>query len=343
MAQTSCKMGSSNQLEGFISWDDLKVDVERGELEVRDWGGNRSRVIVVDQSGKGDSVTVQGAVDMVPLHNSERVKIFILPGIYREKVFVPSAKPYISFIGDENRSSETVITWNNKASDKAQDGGELGTYNSASVAVESDYFCASGLTFENSIVAVPGGYGMQAVALRLSGDKALLYRVRILGTQDTLLDDQGSHYFYECFIQGSIDFIFGSARSLYQNCALHSIAQTFGAIAAHHRDSEEEDTGYSFVNCAINGTGSLFLGRAWGEYSRVIYSFCDIDDIIIPGGWSDWDQPPRQRTAVFGEYQSRGRGARGRKRVAWAKSFSFEDVRPFLDWNFIGGQQWLKL
>lgn len=63
---------------------------------------------------------------------------------------------------------------------------------------------------------MPGGFGMQAVALRIAGDKAMFYRVRILGTQDTLLDDTGSHYFYQCHIQGSVDFIFGTARSLYQ-------------------------------------------------------------------------------------------------------------------------------
>lgn len=57
---------------------------------------------------------------------------------------------------------------------------------------------------------------MQAVALRISGDKAVFYRVRILGAQDTLLDDTGSHYFYKCHVQGSVDFIFGSSRSLYQ-------------------------------------------------------------------------------------------------------------------------------
>ena len=57
---------------------------------------------------------------------------------------------------------------------------------------------------------------MQAVALRIAGDKAVFYRVRILGTQDTLLDDVGSHYFYQSYIQGSIDFIFGRARSLYK-------------------------------------------------------------------------------------------------------------------------------
>lgn len=69
---------------------------------------------------------------------------------------------------------------------------------------------------QNSVVYVPGGYGMQAVALRISGDKAMFYGVRILGTQDTLLDDSGSHYFYRSYIQGSVDFIFGRSRSLYR-------------------------------------------------------------------------------------------------------------------------------
>lgn len=69
---------------------------------------------------------------------------------------------------------------------------------------------------QNTVVAVAGGYKQQAVALRLAGDKAMLYRVRILGTQDTLLDSNGSHYFYQCYIQGSIDFIFGESRSLYR-------------------------------------------------------------------------------------------------------------------------------
>lgn len=61
---------------------------------------------------------------------------------------MPRSKPYISVIGDENQTSGTVITWNNKASDRDGGGCELGTYRSASVTVESDYFCATGITFE---------------------------------------------------------------------------------------------------------------------------------------------------------------------------------------------------
>ena len=57
--------------KNFISWNDMKVDE------------HESGVIVVDKNGGGDSVTVQGAIDMVPENNKQRVKIYILPGIYR--------------------------------------------------------------------------------------------------------------------------------------------------------------------------------------------------------------------------------------------------------------------
>lgn len=71
----------------FISWEDLRVDQPMAGLNSRDEPRrvNRTtgRVIVVDKSGKGDSATVQGAIDMVPQNNTERVKILILPGIYR--------------------------------------------------------------------------------------------------------------------------------------------------------------------------------------------------------------------------------------------------------------------
>ncbi|GKV19422.1 hypothetical protein SLEP1_g29683 [Rubroshorea leprosula] len=325
----------------FITWDDMKVDELRVSVRSGD-DYNRTRVIVVDKNGGGDSVTVQGAINMVAEYNTQRVKIFILPGIYREKVIVPKTKPYISLIGNETEASNTMITWNNKASDKDGNGCELGTYKSATVTIESDYFCAFGITFENSVVAVPGGRGWQAVALRISGDKAMFYKVRVLGTQDTLLDELGTHYFFRSYIQGSVDFIFGKGRSRYQECVLHSTANRSGAIAAHHRNSPD-DTGFSFVNCTINGTGKIYLGRPWGNYSRAIYSYCYFDDIITPPGWTDWNHPERQKTSVFGEYQCWGRGAETKDRVAWSKQFNYHQVRPYLDMKFINGEEWLRL
>ncbi|KAG4161750.1 hypothetical protein ERO13_D01G075400v2 [Gossypium hirsutum] len=334
---------SDVHVKNFISWDDIKVDEHQTRLSDSRVNHNRSRVIVVNKNGGADSVTVQGAIDMVPENNTRRVKIYILPGIYREKVTVPKCKPYISFVGNAGQMSNTIISWNDKASDKDSNGINLGTYRSASVTIESDYFCATDITFENTVVQTPGEPGMQAVALRISGDKAMFYKVKVVGTQDTLLDEIGSHYFYQCHIQGSVDFIFGKSRSLYQDCVIESTAVRSGAIAAHRRDSPDDDTGFSFVNCKINGTGRIYLGRAWGNYSRAIYSNCYFDNIINPAGWTDWNDPLRQKTVVFGEFQCRGTGANTTGRVPWSKKLSFAEAKPFLDMKFIDGPQWLRL
>ena len=62
----------------------------------------------------------------------------------------------------------------------------------------------------------PGDEGGQAVAMKISSDKAALYGCGFYSAQDTLNDDRGRHYFKDCYIQGSIDFIFGDGRSLYE-------------------------------------------------------------------------------------------------------------------------------
>ncbi|KAI3466433.1 hypothetical protein Pfo_023096 [Paulownia fortunei] len=334
---------SNDDIRNFITWDDLTVGNNRFHL--RD-AGNQKRVIVVDKNGGGDSVTVQGAVDMVPQNNAERVKIHVLPGVYSEKVHVPASKPYISFIGDPSQASGTVITWHDKASDRDSNGGTVGTWNSASVAVESDYFFKFvRFSWQNTVVAqVVGEEGYQAVALRIAGDKAMFYKARFLGSQDTLLDETGTHYFLQSFIQGSVDFLFGNARSLYQECTLSVVGLRY-AITAQSRNSANDDTGFSFVNCTVGGTGTgtIYLGRAWGDYSRVIFSYSEFDIDVIPQGWDDWGFPSRDNTVVFGEYQCRGRGANRSGRVAWSKDLSYLEAKPYLDRTFISGELWLRL
>ncbi|XP_061345989.1 pectinesterase QRT1-like [Gastrolobium bilobum] len=349
--------GVSGNTRNFITWDDFIVDEHSLSSAVS------GRVIVVDQSGNGDSPTVQGAVDMIPEDNTERVKIYIYPGTYRERVHVPRSKPFISFIGKPNitvngnelnvtangnalnvtdiANAIPIITNSTKASDKGSDGQEMGTDSTATVWVESDFFCATTLTIENLVGKDEDK--RQAVALRVDGDKVVFYRVRLVGEQDTLLDNNGTHYFYRSYIQGSVDFICGNAKSLFHECLLYSVAGFWGAIAAHHRDSADEDTGFSFVGCTINGTGSIFLGRAWGEYATTIYSYCVMDDIINPIGWSDWDIPSRQSTAMFGEYECSGKGSNRTERVEWSKALSSEEARPFLGRDYINGDRWLRL
>ena len=65
-------------------------------------------------------------------------------------------------------------------------------------------------------VPPPGAMGKQAVALRVSADAATFVGCNILGAQDTLYDQFGRHYYKDCYIEGSVDFIFGNALSLYE-------------------------------------------------------------------------------------------------------------------------------
>jgi pectinesterase len=80
-----------------------------------------------------------------------------------------------------------------------------------------------------------------------------------------------------------------------QGCTLHAVATSYGAIAASQRSSPKEDSGFSFVGCRLTGSGMLYLGRAWGRYARVVYSYCDLSGIVVPQGWSDWGDRTRTK------------------------------------------------
>lgn len=300
-----------------------------------------SYIVVDKRPGVGHFSTIQAAIDSVPQANVLRVKILITAGTYTEKVFIPYTKPFITLQGFDSNS--TIIEWGDTADKRGAEGNPIGTYNSATVAIDAPYFIAKNITFKNKApVPAPGSNNQQAVALRISGDAAVFLGCQFLGAQDTLYDHKGRHFFQDCYVEGSVDFIFGDGLSMYKGCHLHAIGAPYQALTAQNRASPQDNSGFSFVNCKVTGSGPLYLGRAWGTFSRVVYSFTFMDNIIIPKGWNDWGDPKRQATVYYGQFRCYGPGANAVGRVSWSKELTQQEAQPFLELSFIDGTEWFS-
>jgi len=66
--------------------------------------------------------------------------------ISREKVNIPAFKSYITIEGDG--AEETIVKWSDTAQTPGSNGRPLGTYGSATFAVNSPYFIAKNITFQ---------------------------------------------------------------------------------------------------------------------------------------------------------------------------------------------------
>lgn len=73
-----------------------------------------SRVsVTVSQDGTGDYCTVQEAIDAVPLSNKCRTVIRVAPGVYKQPIYVPKTKNFITLAGFN--PEDTILTWDNTA------------------------------------------------------------------------------------------------------------------------------------------------------------------------------------------------------------------------------------
>ncbi|KAH7290806.1 hypothetical protein KP509_30G064700 [Ceratopteris richardii] len=184
---------------------------------------NSSRLIIVDQFGFGHFQTIQSALDSIPANNTRFYMILITSGVYEEKVYIPRSKPFITIQG--LGSDNTIISWHDTADtvplvkerNYHRPGQRLGTFHSATVAINAPKFIARWISFQNTAAApMNTTSGGQAVALQVSGDQVAFYNCSFKGRQDTLYDHKGRHYFRNCYIEGSVDFIFGDGLSMYK-------------------------------------------------------------------------------------------------------------------------------
>uniref|UniRef100_A0A5B6ZZF5 pectinesterase n=1 Tax=Davidia involucrata TaxID=16924 RepID=A0A5B6ZZF5_DAVIN len=295
------------------------------------------KVIKVRKDGSGDFKTVTEAISSIPTGNTNRVIVWIGPGNYTEKIKIEATKPFVTLYGAPN--AMPVLVYGGTAA-------KYGTVYSGTVIAESDYFSAVNIIFVNSAPRPTGQLnGAQATAFAIAGDKAAIYNCKMYGFQDTHLDKKGRHFFKDCYIQGTYDFVFGNGKSIYLNTELHVHyikGDLQATIAAHARDSDSVDTAYVFVHCTVTGTGNhTALGRAWRPYAKVIYAYTEMSDAIKPEGWSDNSHPEFDKTLCYREYKNSGPGSNSAKRVPYSKQLNDAEAQPYLTLGFIEGSKWL--
>lgn len=315
--------------------------------------------LVVAKDGSGDFMTVQEAINAVPDYNSEEVRILVAPGIYKEKLVVPESKSHITLIA--RTEGEAIITYDDYASrPSALTGRNLGTSGSSTAYIYASYFEAVGIVFENSASnaswsAEHKGVG-QAVACLVAGDCVVFRRCKFLGHQDTLYafgrksdpkskeaqegaktqkipaNMQSRQYYEDCYIAGTVDYIFGWATAYFNRCELHCLGDGYVTAAA---TPQGQDYGYVFNECHVTAEPGVktYLGRPWRHWAQTLYLNCTLDGCVRPEGWHNWPNKETgadgSATALYAEYNSKGEGAAKSQRVKWGKQLTAKEAARY--------------
>ncbi|KAH8492161.1 hypothetical protein H0E87_021662 [Populus deltoides] len=301
--------------------------------------------IIVSGDGSGTFKTISEAIKKAPEHSNRRTIIYVRAGRYVEDNLKVGRKKWnLMFIGDG--MGKTIITGSRSVSN------HITTFHTASFAATGTGFIARDMTFENW--AGPAKH--QAVALRVGADHAVVYRCSIIGYQDTLYVHSNRQFYRECDIYGTVDFIFGNAAVVLQNCSIYArkpMASQKNTITAQNRKDPNQNTGISIHACRIlaasdlapsKGTFPTYLGRPWKLYSRTVYMLSFMGDHIHPRGWLEWDASFALDTLYYGEYMNHGPGAAVGQRVKWPGYrviTSTVEANKFTVAQFIYGSSWL--
>jgi pectinesterase len=279
--------------------------------------------------GTTEFPTIQMALDHHPFPGPHgRVLIHIAPGVYHERLNITQNHSNITLIGMGKGPEDVVIT----NSLNAKEAG--GTFFTETVEVDGTGFEADNVTFENT-----AGNTGQAVAIVVRADRAVFKHCRFLGHQDTLFADYGRQYYVDSYIEGGVDFIFGDAAAVFDHDEIHSNGRGF--LTAQSRTSANQDTGYVIVNSRVTSdpdVPSMFLGRPWRPYARVVFLRTELPANLNSAGWNNWGKTSNEQTAWFGEYENTGPGARPADWVSWSHRLTAAQARQFLPRNFLAGK-----
>ena len=184
-------------------------------------------------------------------------------------------------------AATTILAYDNHAAFNP-DGSIADTTDTPSFSVLAKDFAARNLSFANTA----GDVG-PAIALWTKGNRSHFRHCAFLGYQDTLFLNSKYTYFENCYVEGAVDVIFGRSTAVFQGCTIHSLGYGYLTAAIQGKNVPY---GYLFRQCTIQGDGgpdSVFLGRPWGAYAKVVYADCQMAIRSCPKAGMTGTIPPR--------------------------------------------------
>ncbi|WP_437919473.1 pectinesterase family protein [Sphingobacterium sp. LRF_L2] len=299
--------------------------------------------LVVAQDGSGDFKTIQEAINNVRDHAEKKVVIFVKPGIYKEKLVIPSYKRNVTLQGEDKE--HTIISFDDYSGKDFRGiditgNTKYSTYTSYTVLIAANDCTLENLTIENT-----SGRVGQAVALHTDGDRIIIRNCNILGNQDTLyLARAGTRNFVEnCYISGTTDFIFGASTVYFQNCTIESLANSYITAAS---TTYFDPFGFVFASCKLiakdKEINKVFLGRPWRPFAKTVFIDTEMGAHITPAGWHAWpgdkNFPDKEKTVFYAEGGSYGDGAKDlTKRVDWSLQLKAKEMKKYTQTHVLNG------
>ncbi|KAK3147498.1 hypothetical protein QOZ80_3BG0283100 [Eleusine coracana subsp. coracana] len=300
--------------------------------------------VTVAADGSGDFKTINEALAKVPRKSAATYVMYVKAGTYREYVSVPRDVTNLAIIGDGK--TKTVITGSKSFM------MNITTKDTATMEAIGNGFLMRGVGVENTA----GAKNHQAVALRVQSDMSAFYECQFDGYQDTLYTHTSRQYYRDCVVSGTIDFIFGNAQVVLQNCLIQvrrCMDNQQNIVTAQGRKEKRSAGGTVIHNCTIAphpefdkdaGRLKTFLGRPWKEYSRTLYIQSEIGGFVDPQGWLPWLGEFGLNTCYYAEVENHGPGADMSKRAKWrgVKAVTYQQAQEkYTVERFIQGQLWL--
>ncbi|KAG2727027.1 hypothetical protein I3760_01G141100 [Carya illinoinensis] len=306
--------------------------------------GNIKADVVVAKDGSGKYKTINEALIDIPKNNNKTFVIYIKAGVYQEQIILNKHMTQVTMIGDG--PTKTKITGNKNFVDGTP------TFKTATVSAIGSNFMAKNIGFENSA----GAAKHQAVALRVQSDMSIFYNCQMDGYQDTLYAHTHRQFYRDCTISGTIDFIFGNAAAVFQNCKMivrKPMDNQQCIVTAQGRIDRREPTALVLQGCTftaepaylpLRDKNKAFIGRPWKQYSRTIIMQSHIEGFIQPEGWLPWMGDFALNTLFYAEIGNDGPGAVTINRVKWRgiKKITLDHAKKFTAGTFLGGDKWIK-